>query len=322
MNARWAPNLSAAIELTGTDLDPGVLLHEWPGRVGARVRADAALEGERLDRRAARARGRRADCATARSQLERARRATRPTALRIDAFTLRSGSTDASARGTAGTELALEWRIESPDLGEVWPRARRTALGERRAARSARSAARRRRGAAGKRSASWTPRVDDFELTADVDVAGQAHSSLALAVSSAQVPGVAIAQLQLTGEGNAARHALALHDDDERRRRGARPDRHGRRSVDARFRVDLRARQGDARVPGARAVGAPRTCHRPRHEDRSRARAQLLAERHGGALRRRHARRGRHASAVRAFAASVRLLRRAARRRPCGSKGT
>ena len=33
MNARWAPNLSASIELTGTDLDPGVLLHEWPGRV-------------------------------------------------------------------------------------------------------------------------------------------------------------------------------------------------------------------------------------------------------------------------------------------------
>ena len=53
-------------------------------------------------------------------------------------------------------------------------------------------------------------KVDSFELTADVDLGGKAHSSLMLAVSSAQVPGAAIAQLQLTGEGNAARHALAL----------------------------------------------------------------------------------------------------------------
>ena len=119
MNARWAPNLSASIELTGTDLDPGVLLHEWPGRVGARVRADAALEGEdlRVALHELAIDGRLRDRPIALS----ARGAYGADSLRIDALALRSGSTDVSVRGTAGTELALEWRIESPDLGEVWP---------------------------------------------------------------------------------------------------------------------------------------------------------------------------------------------------------
>ena len=84
--------------------------------------------------------------------------------------------------------------------------------------------------------------VDAIELDADVDVAGKAHSTFALNVSAAEVEGVAIPQLRLTGEGNAARHALALSTHDERRRRELEPDRHGRRPVDARIRVDLRAR--------------------------------------------------------------------------------
>ena len=207
MTARWAPNLSASIELTGTDLDPGVLLHEWPGRVGARIRADAAIEGEDLTvaLHELAVDGRLRDRPIALS----ARGAYGADSLRIDAFALRSGSTEVSARGTAGTELALEWRIESPDLGEVWPElaGRISGNGELRGPRD-----RPRVGieVRGEGLGFMESRVDDFELTADVDVAGKAHSSFMLAFSSAQVPGAAIAQLQLTGEGNAARHALAL----------------------------------------------------------------------------------------------------------------
>ena len=115
-------------------------------------------------------------------------------------------------------------------------------------------------------------RVDDFELTADVDVAGQAHSSLMLAFSSAQVPGAAIAQLQLTGEGNAARHALALTTTTSVGTaelgligKVANPWTRG-------FAWSFELDKATHRVPGARPVGAPRTCHWPRHEDGSRAR--------------------------------------------------
>ncbi len=208
MNARWAPNLSGAIELTGTDLDPGVLLHEWPGRVGGRVRADAAIDGENLTvaLHELAVDGRLRDRPIALS----GRGAYAADALRIDAFTLRSGSTDVSARGTVGTEqVAVEWRIESPDLSAVWPElaGRLSARGEVRGPRD--------RPRVGVEARAEALRfmdfgVDDVELTTDVDIAGKAHSSLALAVSSAQMPGAAIRQLQLTGEGNAARHALAL----------------------------------------------------------------------------------------------------------------
>ena len=311
MSARWAPNLSASIELTGTDLDPGVLLHEWPGRVGARVRADAALEGEdlRVALHELAIDGRLRDRPIALS----ARGAYAADSLRIDAFALRSGSTDVSARGTAGTELALEWRIESPDLRRSLARARRTDLGERRAARSARSAARRSRGTRGRTRLHG---LESRRLRAHGRRRRRgkssfvAHARLLLGASA----GRRDCATAIDRRGQRRPPRSRAHDDDERRHRGARPDRQGRQSLDAWFRVELRARQGNDRVPGARPVGAPRTCHRPRHEDGSRARPGLLAERHGGALRRRDAWPGPHGSAVHAFAASIRLLRGAARR--------
>ena len=208
MSARWAPNLSASIELTGTDLDPGVLLHEWPGRVGARVRADAAIEGEDLTVRAARAR-RRWAIARPPDRIERARRVCgrHPADRRVcAALGIDRRERARHCRHRARTRMADRESRSRRDLaGARGTDSRRTAscavraIGRASESRYAREALR-----------FMESRVDDFELTADVDVAGKAHSSLALAVSSAQVPGAAIAQLQLTGEGNAARHALAL----------------------------------------------------------------------------------------------------------------
>ena len=141
--------------MTGTDLDPGVVLREWPGRVGARVRADAAVEGENFTvaLHELKADGRLRDRPIELS----ARGGYAADTLRIDALTLRSGSTDVSARGTAGSELALEWRVESPDLGEVWPQleGRLSASGELRGPRERPRVEVER---AGKRCASWAPK--------------------------------------------------------------------------------------------------------------------------------------------------------------------
>ena len=181
MNVRWAPSLSGALELTGTALDPGVVLPDWPGQVDARVHAQAALEGESLtvELHALEADGRLRD-----RPLElRARGGYAASALRIDAFTLRSGATDATARGTAGKELALEWQVESPALGEAVAGASKAR--SRRAASCAAHASGRTSSveARGQALRFMGSAVEDLELTADVDVAGQAHSSLALNVS-------------------------------------------------------------------------------------------------------------------------------------------
>ncbi|HVJ30581.1 MAG TPA: hypothetical protein VNA66_09765, partial [Gammaproteobacteria bacterium] len=207
LNARWAPHLSAAIDVTGTDLDPGVVLREWPGQVGTHVRADASVDGESFTvaLHELTAEGRLRD----RPIDVTARGGYAADTLRIDAFTLRSGATEASARGTAGRELALEWQVQSPDLGEVWPQleGRLSASGE---LRGPRERPRVEIEASGQALRVVGSAVDDIELDADVDVSGKAHSTVTLKVSAAEVEGVAISQLELTGEGNAARHALAL----------------------------------------------------------------------------------------------------------------
>ncbi len=207
LNARWAPILSAAIEATATDLDPGLILRGWPGQVAARVRADASVEGENLTVALHEL--------TAEGQLRNrpielgARGGFAADTLRIDAFTLRSGSTNASARGTAGRELALEWEVQSPSLSEVWPQLE-GALSASGELRGPRERPRVEVEASGEALHFMRFEVGDLELDADVDVSGQSHSTFALDVSAAEVAGVAISQLQLTGDGNAAHHALAL----------------------------------------------------------------------------------------------------------------
>jgi translocation and assembly module TamB len=206
-DAIWAPKLSGAVELTGVGLDPGVLLDGWPGRLGARVRAAATFEGEALTVELhelaidGQLRDRAIDLT--------ARGAYTVDTVRVDAFSLRSGATEVSARGTAGPSLALEWRLESPDLGDLGPElaGRITAHGELRGPRE--------RPRVGVEARAQSVRfegsdVDDFELAADVDVAGKGQSSLALAVTSARVQGIEIQQLRLTGDGDAARHGVAL----------------------------------------------------------------------------------------------------------------
>jgi translocation and assembly module TamB len=205
-NLRWAPT-SRLRSGDATDLDPGLVLREWPGQVGARVRADASVEGDNFTvaLHELEAEGRLRD----RPIELRARGGYAADTLRIDAFMLRSGSTDASAHGTAGSELALEWQVESPNLSEVWPQleGKLSASGE---LRGPRERPRVEVEANGRGLRVMGSEVDDLELSADVDVSGKAHSTFALNVSAAEVERIAIPQLHLTGEGNAARHALAL----------------------------------------------------------------------------------------------------------------
>lgn len=207
MDVRWAPSLSGALELTATDLDPGVVLPDWPGQVDARVDARAALEGESVtvEVHALEAEGRLRD-----RPLElRARGGYAASALRIDAFTLRSGATNVTASGTAGEALALEWEVESPELGQLWPQLEGalSARGELHGPRERPHVVVEARGHALRFMGN---EAEELELMADVDVAGQARSSLALNVRDARAADVAIAELRLAGEGNAARHALEL----------------------------------------------------------------------------------------------------------------
>lgn len=203
----WTPKLAGAAELTATGVDPGVLIQGWSGQLGARMRADAALAGGALSVALhelaveGRLRDRPVDLD--------ARGGYAGGTLQLDSLALRSGTSSASAHGTAGSVLALEWRVDSPDLADLWP-----GLAGRLSAHGSTSGprARPRVGveAQGSGLAFEASAVKDFDLAADVDVAGKAPSSLALAVSGAQLPGVAAERLRLDGKGNAAHHEVSL----------------------------------------------------------------------------------------------------------------
>ncbi len=207
IDARWAPNLSSEVELTGTALDPGVVVSDWPGRIDARVRAEGVADGESFtfELRELRAEGE----LRGRPLALDARAGYAAETLRIDSMSLKSGATEATARGTAGRELALEWEVASPDLSALWPElgGALTARGELRGPREQPHA---QVEAQGQTLRFMGSAVEELELMADIDVAGTAESSLALRMTDARVEGVDVPQLRLTGDGNAASHTLTL----------------------------------------------------------------------------------------------------------------
>jgi translocation and assembly module TamB len=206
-NVSWAPTLTGAVDLAATELDPGTLLPKWPGRLNARVRASAALEDEALT---AAVQELTVDGALRERAIAlNARGSYAAKALRIDALTLRAGSTEVSAGGTAGPKLALEWRIDSPDLGDL-----SNDLAGRLVANGQLDGPRERPrigvDAQGDELRFMGSAIDVLELSADVDIAGNSQSSLTLAASSARMQGTEVEHLQLMAAGNAARHELVL----------------------------------------------------------------------------------------------------------------
>ena len=43
----WAPELNGAIVLSGQNLNPGVILKQWPGNLGISLRAQGGIKGNR-----------------------------------------------------------------------------------------------------------------------------------------------------------------------------------------------------------------------------------------------------------------------------------
>jgi translocation and assembly module TamB len=204
---KWRPETGAAIELTGDALNPGVLASEWPGRLGATVHAAATIDGPdvrvQVDRLTVdgELRDRPIELAAqGRYSIE---------TIRLDSLSLRAGATRIDASGTAGQEVALRWRVESPDLAELYPSlaGALTASGE---LEGPRLQPRVRVDAAGHALKYLDSEIGELELTGDVDLAGRAPSQLRLLVRAARIQGNALEQLELTGEGNAAHHSLAF----------------------------------------------------------------------------------------------------------------
>ena len=129
--------------------------------------------------------------------------------LRLETLALQAGATRIDASGTAARDVAMQWRIDSPDLGDLWP-----SFSGKLAANGKLSGPRMQPhvtvDAHGQGLTLMGSEVGELTLTADIDVAGRAPSQLDLSLRDAEVQGNEISELELSGAGNAARHELKL----------------------------------------------------------------------------------------------------------------
>jgi translocation and assembly module TamB len=203
----WEPSLSGDVDLELTNLDPGLLLPDWSGRLDGHVLASGGVDEPGLYASVERIeidgelRGR-----PVRLEARGAYRA--PTAARIERLTFDSGRSLFSASGSIGSDIDVEWEVDSPDLSDLWPQLTGRLESTGRAVGPLR-----RPGVEGDAEGSGLG-FGDIEIGAltfrgRVDPAGVTHSDLVLDLERARIVGREIDRLTLRGDGTADEHRLS-----------------------------------------------------------------------------------------------------------------
>ena len=118
----WDPVLSWQGEVSGANLDPSMMFPDWPGDLGCALRAkgswqDGSLAVEAvLDHLQGRLRGYPIS--------GKGEAAFKDNQLWVPAFSVQSGRSSLTMKGSAADAVDLTVIINSPDLAELWPRGR------------------------------------------------------------------------------------------------------------------------------------------------------------------------------------------------------
>lgn len=205
--AAWQPGLEVNIDLQARNLNPGLVLGDWPGRLDVDISGEAAqTDGAwraHIEHFAARGelRGHPLDL-DVRGQFADA-------ALMVEELALISGDTRIKASGRVGETLDVDWRIASDDLSQLLP----GAAGRLQGSGSASGPLQQPRVAAqlsGRGLAYQDYALDSLALDADIDLGGSGDSRLSLQLDNGHAGGIEIDTLRLDGSGNAAGHRLSL----------------------------------------------------------------------------------------------------------------
>ncbi len=118
---RWTPALSWQAEVKLSDINPGVLLPEWPGKLNAKLTGKGKTENGQLVAEA--------DISTLTGDLRgyavnlQSNLRWQNEELDISRFEFQSGGSTISADGRIGSTLALNWNLKSTSLAELYPNA-------------------------------------------------------------------------------------------------------------------------------------------------------------------------------------------------------
>lgn len=204
----WDPALAGNLALAFENLDPGLVSPVWSGRVGGSIDAAARLDQGGLDVRLERIEvaGRLRERPI---ELDAQGGYQGPRTARVDRLELRSGASSVSARGVIGPELDFQWRVDSPDLADLWPD-----LGGRLSTTGRLSGPLERPlvevEAAAAGLAVSEVSVAELRLDAVLDAAGASRSEVAMTVLDAAVAGRNVERLDVGGSGDAAAHTLSV----------------------------------------------------------------------------------------------------------------
>lgn len=201
---QWSPTGTAALQLALDRLDPARLAPPLAGRVGARAGLElewgealrASLDLESLSGEL----NGRPLSGSARLHYEAGR-------ARIESLALTAGEARVTASGTVGRALALDWRVEIPQLEALVPGYQGRINGSGRAGGPPTAP---RIGFELEAAGLRTPAVDVARLSARGSVAplGDARSELALEAGDIVTEAVTIESLALRGDGTRGDHRL------------------------------------------------------------------------------------------------------------------
>jgi translocation and assembly module TamB len=204
---RWTPTLEGEIELSGSGIDPAVLVPELPGDLQLELQASGgSRDGVAFAR---------IDTATVsgvlrdlpvdlqlRGQLDDGR-------FDLQGFRLASGETLVTADGQAGDRFDLDWSLSSPKLGDLLPEAKGSIEGAGHVGGTLSSPTLRASlQGTDMRYAEYA--LNALALEADIDLERPAPSSVLLSLKQGALGAITLEELELTGDGTRAAHEFKL----------------------------------------------------------------------------------------------------------------
>jgi translocation and assembly module TamB len=207
---KWQPELKGSVDITGSGLNPGVLLKDWPGNLAIAVRAEGGMQETQpvlqLHQLHAQGKLRGYDLA-----LDGEGSYDKKLAV-LKKLVLSSGSTRLEADGSFGEELAVKWQVRSADLGTLLP-----------------DASGRIDGKGTLKGTVQNPlltttlnaeqlvypgyRLRSLFLDADLDLTGAKQSRIALNLEGGNAAGVELRTMSINGKGNPDAHTITLDAD-------------------------------------------------------------------------------------------------------------
>ena len=203
----WADDVTAALTLRGEGLNPAVAWPEWPGQIDVKLQAELAARQENWMVRF--------DTAQASGMLRGfplqldTRGRYRPGQLQLQDSRLVSGPSVLQFSGEIGSQLALAWELDSPDLATLMPGAAGRLKGQG-GIHGTPAATRLQATLAGSQLRYGEQRLDRLSLDASIDMGGKTESSLTLRGGGGALAGIRVERLEVLGSGFPQAHRFDL----------------------------------------------------------------------------------------------------------------